>query len=85
MNFLDLAEAGRAKFKDYGDIDNTPEERERGITIAAAQVEYETEKRHYAHIDCPGHTHYIKNTITGTVLYVYGIHVYCMGYHRSAL
>ena len=60
-----LAEAGTAKFKEYGDIDNAPEERKRGITIAAAHVEYETEKRHYAHIDCPGHADYIKNMITG--------------------
>ena len=64
---VDLAEAGKAKFKEYGDIDNAPEERKRGITIAAAHVEYETEKRHYAHIDCPGHADYIKNMITGTV------------------
>ena len=63
--FLDLAEAGKAKFKEYGDIDNAPEERKRGITIAATHVEYETEKRHYAHIDCPGHADYIKNMITG--------------------
>ena len=63
----DLAEAGKAKFKEYGDIDNAPEERKRGITIAAAHVEYETEKRHYAHIDCPGHADYIKNMITGIV------------------
>src|SRR5918993_3252364 len=51
--------------RDYGSIDNAPEERERGITIAVAHVEYETEKRHYAHIDCPGHADYIKNMITG--------------------
>src|SRR5206468_1291728 len=49
----------------YGSIDNAPEERERGITIAVAHVEYETAKRHYAHIDCPGHADYIKNMITG--------------------
>ena len=67
LKFSDLAEAGKAKYKEYGDIDNAPEERKRGITIAAAHVEYETEKRHYAHIDCPGHADYIKNMITGTV------------------
>src|SRR5881396_4037752 len=51
--------------REYGSIDNAPEERERGITIAVAHVEYETEKRHYAHVDCPGHADYIKNMITG--------------------
>src|SRR5713226_1806141 len=51
--------------RDFGTIDNAPEERERGITIAVAHVEYETAKRHYAHIDCPGHADYIKNMITG--------------------
>jgi elongation factor Tu len=51
--------------REYGSIDNAPEERERGITIAVAHVEYETDKRHYAHIDCPGHADYIKNMITG--------------------
>src|SRR5438309_4762662 len=51
--------------REYGSIDNAPEERERGITIAVAHVEYETGKRHYAHIDCPGHADYIKNMITG--------------------
>ena len=61
-----LASAGSAKFKSYGDIDNAPEERARGITISAAHVEYETIKRHYAHIDCPGHADYIKNMIVGT-------------------
>src|SRR3989337_551440 len=60
-----LSKEGRAKFKDYWDIDNAPEEKERGITIAIAHVEYETEARHYAHIDCPGHADYIKNMITG--------------------
>ena len=60
-----LAEHGGAQFKDYGDIDNAPEERARGITIATAHVEYETASRHYAHIDCPGHADYIKNMITG--------------------
>jgi small GTP-binding protein len=51
--------------RDYGSIDNAPEERERGITIATAHVEYETTKRHYAHVDCPGHADYVKNMITG--------------------
>ena len=60
-----LAEKKLATYKSYGEIDKIPEERERGITITAAHVEYETEKRHYAHIDCPGHQHYIKNMITG--------------------
>jgi elongation factor Tu len=60
-----LAEKNLAVFKAYSEIDKIPEERERGITITAAHVEYETEKRHYAHIDCPGHQHYIKNMITG--------------------
>jgi len=60
-----LAETGGAEFKDYGDIDGAPEERERGITIATAHVEYETANRHYAHVDCPGHADYVKNMITG--------------------
>ena len=60
-----LAEKGKAEFKDYSEIDNAPEEKERGITINTAHVEYETEKRHYAHVDCPGHADYIKNMITG--------------------
>ncbi len=60
-----LAEKGNAAFTDYDQIDKTPEEKARGITITAAHVEYETENRHYAHIDCPGHQHYIKNMITG--------------------
>ena len=59
------AKAGRAEAKDYGSIDNAPEERERGITIATAHVEYESEARHYAHVDCPGHADYVKNMITG--------------------
>lgn len=53
------------EFKDYGDIDSAPEEKERGITIATAHVEYKSEKRHYAHVDCPGHADYVKNMITG--------------------
>ena len=60
-----LAEAGGAEFRAYDQIDGTPEERERGITIATAHVEYETENRHYAHVDCPGHADYVKNMITG--------------------
>ena len=60
-----LAHEGFAKFEDYADIDKAPEERERGITINTAHVEYETDKRHYAHVDCPGHADYIKNMITG--------------------
>src|SRR3712207_5461805 len=60
-----LALEGSARFRSFDSIDNAPEERERGITIAIAHVEYETEKRHYAHVDCPGHADYIKNMITG--------------------
>eukprot|EP01112_Ceratiomyxa_fruticulosa_P005038 TRINITY_DN155_c0_g1_i1.p1 TRINITY_DN155_c0_g1~~TRINITY_DN155_c0_g1_i1.p1 ORF type:complete len:456 (+),score=130.12 TRINITY_DN155_c0_g1_i1:130-1497(+) len=60
-----LSEKGLAQFKKYAEIDKAPEEKERGITITASHLEYETEKRHYAHIDCPGHQHYIKNMITG--------------------
>ena len=60
-----LSAGGGAKFMDYADIDKAPEEKARGITINTAHVEYETEKRHYAHVDCPGHADYIKNMITG--------------------
>ena len=60
-----LAESGGAEFTDYANIDKAPEERERGITISTAHVEYETEGRHYAHVDCPGHADYVKNMITG--------------------
>jgi len=60
-----LAEKGGAEFIAYDQIDKAPEEKERGITIATAHVEYETEKRHYAHVDCPGHADYVKNMITG--------------------
>ena len=60
-----LAERGMAEFSDYSNIDKAPEERERGITINTAHVEYETDKRHYAHVDCPGHADYVKNMITG--------------------
>jgi len=60
-----LAETGGATYVDYANIDKAPEERERGITISTAHVEYETDKRHYAHVDCPGHADYVKNMITG--------------------
>ena len=60
-----LSEKGMAQFEDYANIDKAPEERERGITINTAHVEYETENRHYAHVDCPGHADYVKNMITG--------------------
>ena len=60
-----LAEKGQADFQDYSMIDKAPEERERGITINTAHVEYETDTRHYAHVDCPGHADYVKNMITG--------------------
>jgi len=60
-----LSFQGKANYKDYGSIDSAPEERARGITINTSHVEYETEKRHYAHVDCPGHADYIKNMITG--------------------
>ena len=60
-----LSLQGKAKFEDYANIDKAPEERERGITINTAHVEYETDARHYAHVDCPGHADYVKNMITG--------------------
>ncbi|MBL8004185.1 MAG: elongation factor Tu [Candidatus Kapabacteria bacterium] len=60
-----LAKKGNAEFRAFDSIDNAPEERQRGITIATAHVEYETENRHYAHVDCPGHADYVKNMITG--------------------
>ncbi len=60
-----LAETGGATYVDYANIDKAPEERERGITISTSHVEYETDKRHYAHVDCPGHADYVKNMITG--------------------
>jgi elongation factor Tu len=60
-----LSLEGNSAIKDYSDIDGAPEEKERGITISTAHVEYETEKRHYAHVDCPGHADYVKNMITG--------------------
>ena len=60
-----LSESGKAEFQDYSQIDKAPEERERGITINTSHVEYETDNRHYAHVDCPGHADYVKNMITG--------------------
>ena len=60
-----LSESGKAEFQDYNQIDKAPEERERGITINTSHVEYETDNRHYAHVDCPGHADYVKNMITG--------------------
>lgn len=60
-----LAGKGKAKYRDYASIDNSPEEKARGITINSSHVEYETDKRHYAHVDCPGHADYVKNMITG--------------------
>lgn len=60
-----LSRKGLAELKDYSNIDNAPEEKERGITIATSHIEYETEKRHYAHVDCPGHADYVKNMVTG--------------------
>src|SRR5690242_7762473 len=60
-----LAEQGKAKYTAYDEIDKAPEEKARGITISTAHVEYETDNRHYAHVDCPGHADYVKNMITG--------------------
>src|SRR5215813_10147752 len=60
-----LSKKGLAEVRDYSSIDNAPEEKERGITINTAHVEYQTTKRHYAHVDCPGHADYIKNMVTG--------------------
>ena len=60
-----LSEVNSTAFKDYGDIDKTPEEKARGITINATTIEYETPARHYGHVDCPGHADYVKNMITG--------------------
>jgi len=60
-----LAETGQANYTAYDQIDKAPEEKARGITISTAHVEYETNKRHYAHVDCPGHADYVKNMITG--------------------
>jgi len=60
-----LSDEGNSEFKDYGDIDKAPEEKARGITINASTIEYETNNRHYGHVDCPGHADYVKNMITG--------------------
>src|SRR3954465_3372785 len=60
-----LAEKGLAEVRDFSSIDNAPEEKERGVTINTSHVEYSTEKRHYAHVDCPGHADYVKNMVTG--------------------
>jgi elongation factor Tu len=60
-----LAKKGGAVVRDFDTIDNAPEEKERGITINTSHVEYETENRHYAHVDCPGHADYVKNMVTG--------------------
>ena len=60
-----LAEKGGAEVRDFDTIDNAPEEKERGITINTSHVEYETDNRHYAHVDCPGHADYVKNMVTG--------------------
>ena len=65
LTFVAAAENPNVEVKDYGEIDKAPEERARGITINTAHVEYETAKRHYSHVDCPGHADYIKNMITG--------------------
>ncbi|MCX7719989.1 MAG: GTP-binding protein, partial [Dictyoglomus thermophilum] len=62
---LVLSKKGQARFTKYEEIDKAPEEKERGLTINISHIEYETDKRHYAHIDCPGHADYIKNMITG--------------------
>ena len=70
-----LALKGFADFSKFEDIDNAPEERARGITIAISHIEYQTEKRHYAHVDCPGHADYIKNMITGAAQMDGAIHV----------
>jgi elongation factor Tu len=60
-----LAQSGLAEKRDFASIDNAPEEKERGITINTAHVEYQTSNRHYAHVDCPGHADYVKNMVTG--------------------
>ena len=73
-----LADEGKAEFSAFDQIDNAPEEKERGITIATSHVEYETENRHYAHVDCPGHADYVKNMITGAAQMDGGI--FCLLY-----
>ena len=71
-----LAEQGKSKAVAYEDIDKAPEERARGITINATHVEYETDKRHYAHVDCPGHADYVKNMITGAAQVLFMNYLY---------
>ena len=81
-----LSEQGKSKAMSYEDIDKSPEERARGITINATHVEYETDKRHYAHVDCPGHADYVKNMITGAaqVIYIYiTLHIITHTTHTS--
>ena len=78
-----LAEQGKSKAVAYEDIDRAPEERARGITINATHVEYETDKRHYAHVDCPGHADYVKNMITGAAQVRIAIAVTMYGYILS--
>ena len=70
---------GEGSFISYDEIDKAPEEKERGITIATAHVEYETDKRHYAHVDCPGHADYIKNMITGVIALPEGVEMVMPG------
>ena len=78
-----------AQFEDYSMIDKAPEERERGITINTAHVEYETDSRHYAHVDCPGHADYVKNMITGAAqmdgaILVVAAYRWCYGSDKRA-
>lgn len=84
-----LSEKGNSKHVAYEDIDKSPEERNRGITINASHVEYETENRHYAHVDCPGHADYVKNMITGAaqvrIQLVYRILPSCVCIHLAAV
>ncbi len=63
-----MFDKGQAKFQDYNDIDRAPEEKARGITINSTTIEYETDNRHYGHVDCPGHADYVKNMITGAAI-----------------
>ena len=65
ISFIVLEDTGGSKYISYGDIDSAPAEKSRGITINSAFIDYETPKRHYSHVDCPGHADYIKNMITG--------------------
>jgi elongation factor Tu len=79
-----LATKGFAKYTPYDQIDSAPEERERGVTINIFHAEYETEKRHYAHVDCPGHADYIKNMITGAAQMDGAILVSCGGWSDAS-